>query len=135
LYRAAAFILGADDAEEIVQDAFERAMRVEAFFADVADPAAWLRVVVVRLAISRARRRTLWNRLKTILSGPSHEAVDHLDLQAAIDRLPANQRGAILLRYYFGANHAEIASALGLRESSVGRTLDRAKKSLRETLR
>jgi RNA polymerase sigma factor (sigma-70 family) len=48
--------------------------------------------------------------------------------------LPPSQRGAIVLRYYFGADYSEIATALSLRENSVSKTLTRARDSLRREL-
>ena len=132
LYRVAAFMVGDAEGEEVVQDAFERAIRQSGFLDEVAEPLAWLRQVVVRLAISRLRRRAVWERVRLLLdhSAPARDP----DLEAALRRLPPTQRGAIVLRYYFGAGHTEIASALGLSEASVSKTLVRAKASLRKYL-
>jgi len=57
LYRAAALMVGSADAEEVVHEAFERAMRERDFFERVREPKAWLRTVVARLALGRLRRR------------------------------------------------------------------------------
>jgi len=135
LYRVAAFLVGDAEGEEIVQDAFERAMRQKDFFNEVAQPLAWLRTVVVRLAVSRLRRRAVWDRIFPLLERRDQmQASTDPDLEAAIRRLPPQQRGAIVLRYYFGADYAEIASTLRLSEASIGKTLSRARAVLKEDL-
>jgi RNA polymerase sigma factor (sigma-70 family) len=133
LYRVAAFLVGDAEGEEIVQEAFERAMRQDRFLEDVTQPLAWLRRVVVRLAISRLRRRAVWERVRLLLE--PQETTRDLELEDAVRRLPPSQRGAIVLRYYFGADYSEIAATLGLSEASVSKTLARAKANLRDHLR
>jgi len=115
------------------------------FLDEIEVPVAWLRQVTVRLAVSRLRRRAVWTQLKQILgaadvaahadgrAGPAGSDT-HLDLTAAIRRLSPSARGAIVLHYYFAADYREIAAALGLRESSVGKTLARAREALRADL-
>jgi RNA polymerase sigma factor (sigma-70 family) len=135
LYRVAAFLVGTAEGEEIVQDAFERAMRQPNFLDEVVQPVAWLRRVVVRLAVSRLRRRAVWERIFPLLE--RHDAVKTSidpDLEAAIRKLPPQQRGAIVLRYYFDADYAEIGATLGLSEASIGKTLSRARALLKEDL-
>lgn len=132
LYRAAAGLVGDADAEELVQEAFERAMRQPDFFAAVHQPLAWLRQVTVRLGISRLRRRALTERvLPLLVSRPSEPDPT---VRWALRRLPPTQRGAIVLRYYFRADYQEIAATLGLSEASVGKILTRARAALRRDL-
>jgi RNA polymerase sigma-70 factor (ECF subfamily) len=132
LYRAAAFLVGDAEGEEVVQDAFERAMRQQGFLDEVREPLAWLRRVVMRLAISRLRRRQVWDRIRLLLD--QHEPQRDPDLEIAIRRLSPTMRGAIVLRYYFDAEYAEIASTLGISEASVSTTLSRARAALRRDL-
>lgn len=115
-----------------MQDAFERAMRQADFFGDVREPFAWLRQVVVRLAVSRLRRRALSDRLLSVWQ--EHPVEPDLEVEWAVRRLPPTQRGAVVMRYYFRADYREIAAALGLSESSVGKTLARARVALRDDL-
>lgn len=136
LYRSAVLLVGEAEAEEIVQDAFERAMRAPDFFGTVRDPLAWLRTVATRAALSRLRRRALWDQAKRLLGRPDH-ALDprRMDLEAALARLPARQRAAVVLRYYHDAPYAEIAAALEMDPESVGPLLTRARAALREALK
>jgi RNA polymerase sigma factor (sigma-70 family) len=117
----------------VVQDVFERAMRQPHFFDDVRDPFLWLRRVMIHMAISRLRRRVVWEHVRRLVV-PGETARDP-DIAIALHRLPATQRAAIVLRYYLRENYAEIARTLGLSEASVGKTLSRARTTLREELR
>lgn len=136
LYRSAALLVGEAEAEEVVQDAFERAMREPDFFGRVREPLAWLRTVSTRVALARLRRRTLWEGAQRLLgrsgSGPDHA---RMDIEAALRRLPPKQRAAVVLRYYHDAPYSEIAAALEMDEASVGPLLTRARAALKESLR
>lgn len=133
LYRTAAFLLPADEAEEVVQEAFERALRSEAFRSRTLEPVAWLRTVVGRIAVDRLRRRRLWERTRSLLvrEPPTEPGTE---LRDALRRLPARQRVALVLRYYQEAPYEEIAEALAIRTDSVGPLLARAKQALQEAL-
>lgn len=134
LYRGACLLVGAHDAEEVVQEAFERAMRERDFFTRIENPGGWLRVVAARYALSRLRRAQLWDRIRSVLR-PGVATGRDLDLDAALKRLPATQRTAVVLRYYHGLDYAEIARAIDVAPASVGPILTRARASLREALR
>ena len=133
LYRVAVYLLGTSEAEEVVQDAFERGMRERHFFDLVREPAAWLRTVTVRLSVSRLRRRNVLERIHLRAPAPSNGVPDP-ELHEALRSLSTSQRGAIVLRYFFGSDYAEIARALGMSEKSVGATLTRARAALRREL-
>ncbi len=134
LYRGACLLVGAHDAEEVVQEAFERAMRERDFFTRIENPGGWLRVVAARFALTRLRRQERWQRVQSMLR-PGAAPERDLDLDAALNRLPANQRTAVVLRYYHGLDYDEIAEALGVVAASIGPILTRARASLREALR
>jgi RNA polymerase sigma-70 factor (ECF subfamily) len=133
LFRAAAFLVGPAEAEELVQDAFIRAIQRTDFFQTVKEPSAWLRTVVVRSAVSRLRRRRVWERLRLRLPVSEGRLPDP-DLHAAITMLPAKQRAAIILLYFFGASYPEIADTLRVSDKSVGQMLTRAREALRREL-
>jgi RNA polymerase sigma-70 factor (ECF subfamily) len=134
LYRTAALLLPPEEAEEVVQEAFERAVRTDGFRRDTHEPVAWLRTVVGRLALDRLRRRRVWERIRgLLLTAPATERES--ELRAALRELPARQRVALVLRYYQDAPYNEIAEALRIQTESVGPLLSRAKAALREALR
>jgi len=136
LYRAAALLVGEGEAEEVVQDAFERAMREPDFFEKVREPLAWLRTVATRAALGRLRRRALLDRAQRFLGRRDHHVDPRRpDLEAALRHLPPKQRAAVILRYYHDAPYSEIASALEIDAESVGPLLTRARAALRDALR
>jgi RNA polymerase sigma factor (sigma-70 family) len=136
LYRTAALLVGEGEAEEVVQDAFERAMREPDFFGRVKDPVAWLRTVTARAALGRLRRRALWDKALSVIGRSEREPDPRSsDLVSAIARLPPKQRAAVVLRYYHNAPYSEIASAIDVDAESVGPLLTRARAALRELLK
>lgn len=136
LYRSAALLVGEAEAEEVVQDAFERGMREPDFFTKVRDPMAWLRTVSTRVALGRLRRQALFDRALSVIGRDDHHVdPSRTDLEAALSRLPPKQRAAVVLRYYQNAPYAEIASALEMDVESVGPLLTRARAALRESLK
>ncbi len=127
-------MVGAAEAEEVVQEAFERAMRETAFFEEVREPIAWLRTAVARRALSRLRRRRLLERIR-LPPGPSQvEPWERADLALALGRLPPRDRVVVVLRYFHEASYDEIAAAIGSASSSVGPMLSRARAQMREAL-
>ena len=103
-------MVGEGEAEELVQDAFERGMRQPRFFDDVREPRAWLRTALARLAMSRLRRRGVWDRIRPrrapAISDPDPECID---LRRALLLLPPPQRAAIVSHRYHDASYAEVA--------------------------
>jgi RNA polymerase sigma-70 factor (ECF subfamily) len=135
LFRAAALMVGGAEAEEVVQEAFERAMRNRGFFDEVREPLAWLRTATARRALGRLRRRRLWEQLRVRL--PAHESVEPWEraaLAMALAGLMPRDRVALVLRYYQDATYDEIAESLGIAASSVGPLLTRARAKIREAL-
>ena len=127
-------MVGAAEAEEVVQEAFERAMREPAFFDRVTEPAAWLRTVTGRRALGRLRRRRVFERLRLRPASSGLEPWERADLALALGQLPSNERVAVVLRYFADASYDEVADALGIASSSVGPLLTRARTRLREAL-
>jgi RNA polymerase sigma factor (sigma-70 family) len=136
LYRSAALMVGAADAEEVVQETFERAMRETRFFDEVREPMAWLRTVAARQALGRLRRRRVWERLRAFLPTAEEglQPWERADLAAALRSLSARDRIVVILRYYDDATYEEIADAIGGPASSVGPILTRARARMREAI-
>ena len=127
-----AFLLTGSNAhaEEIVQEAFIR-LRTRA---GLADPAAYLRAVVVNGCRDHLRRRGIHDRAALRLVR-DEAVVDQVDeLGDALERLPGRQRAVLVLRYYEGMTEAEIASLLGCRPGTVKSLAHRGLAQLRGTL-
>lgn len=140
LVRLAALLVGSPaSAEDVVQEAFAK---LHGRIHKVDEPRAWLRVAVVngcrneRRRLGRVRRHLA---RQTGGIGPSSQAAPPPEpadarLLAALRRLPARQRAAVVLRYYLGLSEAEIAAALGIRPGTVKSRLHRALAELRNEL-
>jgi RNA polymerase sigma factor (sigma-70 family) len=122
-----------ETAEEIVQEAFAD---LYLHFDAVGAPDAYLRRAVVSRCTSWVRRRVTERRHLGRL-GPEDRPWSDPDTaatMAAIGRLPARQRAAIVLRYYADLPEIEIAAALGCRAGTVKSLLARARARLAKEL-
>lgn len=115
----------ADLAEEATQEAFARAYVAWGRVGVMERPAAWVRVVAVRVAYRRVRR--------TGGVMPSQTGVDVAELVAtremlrvAIDGLSERQRAAVALRYFADLPLVDVARAMGCAVGTVKSTLHAA---------
>ncbi|MEZ0112399.1 RNA polymerase sigma-70 factor (sigma-E family) [Catenulispora sp. EB89] len=122
------------EAEDCVQEAYVRAwQRWTRLSAEHGNPEAWVRTVAGRLAVSSWRRAV--NRLKahsreappTEVSGMNP---DHLAVVAALRKISADQRMAIVLHHYAGLSVDEIAAETGAKPSTVKARLARGRRAL-----
>jgi RNA polymerase sigma-70 factor (sigma-E family) len=107
----------------------------------VADPAAYLRRVLVNLAKRRWRRRVLSRRRDRYalewLQPASDATADSAERDRtlrAVAALPPQRRAVVVLRFYDDLPEARIAEVLGIGVGTVKSTLSRAVEQLRETL-
>jgi len=98
------------EAQDVVQEAFCRALPRWSRLAEYDDPAGWVRKVAWNLATSRWRRvRKLGDITRRHRDEPHPSPTpDRVVLQGALARLPARQRQAIVLHYLADASVAEI---------------------------
>ena len=121
------------DAEDVVQDVYEKLLHYNGTFESEEHLKAWL----LRVAINRCRDLTRAAHQKdTELDEnlPAPDAFEDGSVLDAVRALPENYRNAIYLHYYEGYSVREIASLLGQSESAVSAHLSRGRKSLRTTL-
>jgi RNA polymerase sigma-70 factor, ECF subfamily len=127
-------------AEELTQDTFLRAYGGLAGWRGDASLRTWLATICRRLCIDRARLKQL-----DTVNAPDLEAVagstsetetlaDRFDLQAALDRLPADDREAFLLVHHYGYSSFEAATLLGVPASTVRSRVARARLRLADAL-
>ena len=140
LLRYAEGILGSrPDAEEAVQDAFLAASRA----GRLDDPRPWLFRVTRNAAIDQLRRRRHLSlldpdgleSLASTVADPhrSAELSDDLrTLRMGLDRLPEQQRSALVLRELPGLGYREIAVVLEVSEANVKVLIFRARQSLQQ---
>jgi RNA polymerase sigma-70 factor (ECF subfamily) len=136
-----------EDAEDATTEIF---MKVREKL-DQYDPSrpftAWLYKVSANHCWDILRRRRIRQDLETgevetlPLEHPDPGQLDQLleestsqQVRAALDKLPARARMALVLRYYSDMSYDEIAGALGVRRAFVGVVLLRARHQFREIL-
>ena len=127
-----AFVLTGDRAvaEDLVQDVFVRA---RGRWAQIDEPAAYLRTAVVNATRDWARRAAVAERHRPRSAPP---AVDHPDeVWDALARLDHRRRAAIVLRFYDDLPDAEIAALLHCRPATVRTLVHRGLRDLRRELR
>jgi RNA polymerase sigma-70 factor, ECF subfamily len=139
LLRNAYSIVGSTDAEDVVQDTFERAWRATTLRAN-SDLGPWLNRIARNIAIDVLRRRG-----RTIeLYGPrldieSAEASSlrretAATIDVALGKLPRDQRRAIVLHDVAGYSSREIAQIDGIAHNTVRTRLFRARLAMRRAL-
>ncbi|NRQ30582.1 sigma-70 family RNA polymerase sigma factor [Nonomuraea sp. NN258] len=132
-------LLGADDPEDIAQEAFARlhSRRLR----DDGAAVAYLRATVCNLTRNRLRHLRLIRLRRPEPPEPVRSsehsvlvAEEHRALLAALDRLPRRQREAIVLRYWLDLSEREIAGAMGVSPGSVKTHASRALAALGKAL-
>ncbi|MDE3150020.1 MAG: RNA polymerase sigma factor [Acidobacteriota bacterium] len=141
LYRVAFSVLrNSADAEDAVQEAFLRVLRHRDNLDEVRDRRVWLIRIVWNIVLDRKRRaRTRPEtddvaELARVLpsNGLSAEQVaaaaqHHARVLACVERLPLKERRVLQLSAFEELSSVEIASILGITESSVRSRLFRAR--------
>jgi RNA polymerase sigma-70 factor (sigma-E family) len=139
LFRFAVVLCGDPvQAEEMVQNVlgrtFERWQRIDA--AD--DANAYVRRMVVNEFLDSRRLLRRSTPVAEFFDDQLPEEPDHADrhcdealLAGELGKLPAKQRAALVLRYYAGMPYAEVAEAMGCRESTARGYAARALAALR----
>jgi RNA polymerase sigma factor (sigma-70 family) len=130
-------LLGDDEAEDVVQEAFLQAYLGLERLRDPARFGAWLYAITVNLAKMRLRaRRPIPAGTMSEVGGDGVETAEVADVvRSALDVLPPREREAVLLYYVDGLSSPEVASLLGERPGTVRVRLHRARGRLRERLR
>jgi len=121
------------EAEDVVMEAFARAVAKSRTFATVDNPEAWLRTVAVNIARSRWRRVTRLRVLSPRLvdrSSYDDLSADRLALLAALRTLPTGQREAIALHHLADLPVHEVATTLGVPVGTVKAWLSRGRARL-----
>jgi RNA polymerase sigma-70 factor (ECF subfamily) len=119
-------------AQELVQEAFCRAIPRWSKLSTYDNPVTWLRRVAFNLAVSRWRQARvatsfLRRHREVVVPEPSP---DRVALVAALKRLPANHRRVVVLHHLGDVPIAEIADAEGVPEGTVRVWLDRGRAAL-----
>jgi RNA polymerase sigma-70 factor (ECF subfamily) len=127
------------EAQDVVQEAFCRALARWHTVSKYDDPVAWVRRVAWNLAVSKWRRaRTVLGFLRRQKAADSHvdgPSPERVALVAALATLPDTQRRAMVLRYLADLTIADIADREGVAEGTVKSWLHRGRTALAAQLR
>ncbi len=148
LYRVAYSVLrNAADAEDAVQETFLRVLRHRDTLDEVRDQRVWLIRIVWNIVLDRKRRAKTrpetddLDELARVLpsAGLSAEqfaaaAQHHAHVLSCVDKLPTKERQVLTLSAFEELSSVEIASVLGITESSVRSRLFRARNLMAEML-
>jgi RNA polymerase sigma factor (sigma-70 family) len=134
-------LLGADDPEDIAQEAFTRLVNRQPDLGDGQAALGYLRATVVNLTRNRHRHLRVVRRRGPAAAAPEsceQAAIayeDHQEVIAALAGLPSRRREAIVLRYWLDLPEREIAAAMGVSPGTVKSHVSRGLAALARTLR
>jgi RNA polymerase sigma factor (sigma-70 family) len=110
--------LGAERAEDAFQETFLRALRAYPRLEHGEHLRAWVYTIAGRIVIDEHRRTppvpAELPELAALDGQPAYAALEHL-----ADELPPTERAAVVLRYGYDLEYAEIATALGSSEEAA----------------
>jgi RNA polymerase sigma-70 factor, ECF subfamily len=136
---AHALVREREAADDLVQDCLERAVARRRDWRGDGPVQAWLFRILLNLyrdtrrgAAARAVLVSIEPQDEPQGSGGQEEHLDLRDVHAAMDRLPPDQRAALLLVALEGMSLEEAARVLGVPEGTLASRIGRARASLRQ---
>lgn len=133
------YLRNMDLAQEALQESFIKAYTGFNTFRGEASEKTWLTRIVINTCKDHLRSAWFRNRQLEVsadslpLSSPPPDET-HLDLMAAIMKLPVKNREVILLKYQQGLNNEEIAGVLHVTPMAVSKRMRQAYAKLKLTL-
>ncbi|TAN28282.1 MAG: RNA polymerase sigma factor [Castellaniella sp.] len=138
---ARALLRHPDDADDLVQATLERAWSKAGQWPKVTDMRAWLFTLMHNLYVDQLRRPTLTLvQLEDDVADAAATTTPHdthaslLDLKAALEQLPADQKEIILMVALEDMSYAEVAKTVGIPMGTVMSRLSRARERLRDLM-
>jgi RNA polymerase sigma-70 factor, ECF subfamily len=124
------------EAEDVVQEAFVRAVAAGRRFTTTTNPEAWLRTTALNLHRSRWRKLRNFALIKERVATPQDVAgLDaRMDVIDALRSLPVEQREVVALHHLADLPVADIAHELGLPVGTVKSRLSRGREALAHAL-
>lgn len=148
LYNLACRMIGSTtEAEDLLQDIFLQAFRKLSSYKGEAALGTWLYRLAMNLCLDRVRskqgrmdRATVAfedDRGEAVVPMPARRSdavVDRLDLERAVEQLPASYKAAFLLHDVEGFEHHEIGEMLGIAEGTSKSLVHKARLRIRTLL-
>jgi RNA polymerase sigma-70 factor (ECF subfamily) len=118
IYRYLVRLLGRDLAEDAFQETFLRALRGYPALRHADHLRAWAFTIATRVALDERRRaRAVPADLPDVPTSDARPA--YAELAHLADDLPRTERAAVVLRYGYDLDYADIAQALGSSEDAA----------------
>ena len=125
------YVKSGADADDVTQAVFLRLWKRRPVFEDESHAKHWL----IRVAINESKRLLCspWRKTEPLEGREASElpSPEHRELLDAVLRLKPKYRTAVYLHYYEGFSTEEIASVLGIPQSTVLTHLRRAREQLK----
>ncbi|MGI8773429.1 MAG: SigE family RNA polymerase sigma factor [Actinomycetota bacterium] len=143
LRRLAYVMLGdASLAEEVVMDAFAKAVGRWNLLSSADHPNAYLRQIVMNLCRSKVRRKILERKVSRLFDRDEPVVYDpdmstygvNIEVWRAVQRLPERQKACVVLRYLDDLTEPEVARVLDIPVGTVKSQLSRARAKLSDWL-
>ena len=136
LFGLAVRLVGRPDAEDVVQDAWVRAIRALPGFRWGSSLRTWLCGILVNCCRERwaAARSDGGDERMADTAGVTADPASALDLEAALQRLAPGYRAVVVLHDVYGYTHPEIATLLGCEVGTSKSQLARGRGVLRQLL-
>jgi RNA polymerase sigma-70 factor, ECF subfamily len=132
------------DADDLVQQTLERALRFSRGLDEHTNPRAWLLRTMFNLFVDERRQKSRMRPLSAFVEArlptpqpyepAAWEMLGESELWRAIDQLPEHQREALRLSAREGHTYREIGDVLGIPAATVGTRLLRARVRVRRLL-
>lgn len=144
LFALAVRLIGRNEAEDVLQEIFVTAHRKIGQYRGDSTLGTWLFRLGTNVCLDYLRSRSgRASRLSDTLdddveaenqSGPILGVIDRLDLERAVEALPAKARAIFVLHDVEGLEHQEIAALVGVAEGTSKSQLHKARLKLRRRL-
>ncbi|MFF7335127.1 SigE family RNA polymerase sigma factor [Streptomyces sp. NPDC008150] len=121
------------EAEDLVHEAYARAWQRWDKVSGYADPEAWVRTVAFRIRVSTWRKtvnRLAAHRRHGVPDPQPELRPDYVAIVAALRRIPAEQRRAVVLHHLVGLSVDEIARETGAASGTVKARLSRGRQAM-----
>jgi RNA polymerase sigma-70 factor (ECF subfamily) len=121
------------EAEDVVQEAYARAWQHWGRVSGYSDPEGWVRSVAYRIGVS-SWRKSVSRRVAHRRHGPAMDSPgvspDYVAVIAALRKISAGQRQAIVLYHLAGLSVGEVALETGVSQGTVKARLARGRRAL-----
>ncbi len=138
VYRYALRFLGSkDDAEDVIQETWIRAVKNLSTYSEKSSFKTWLTGISINCCRELLRKRSRWEDFpqeESRFFDPTETPINVIDLENALDKLSSGYKEILLLHDLEGYKHHEIGEMLGISEGTSKSQLFNARRTMRKYL-